>query len=165
MWFEFISVKGPELLNMYIGESEKNVRQVFETARNAKPCILFFDELDSLAPMRGRGSDSGGVMDRVVSQLLTELDGVQQGSDVFVIGATNRPDLLESALLRPGRFDRLLYLGIASDRKAQLKIIHALTRNFNLHLDVNFTEILNECPLSFTGADFLFYCISEFDSR
>jgi SpoVK/Ycf46/Vps4 family AAA+-type ATPase len=126
----FVSVKGPELLNMYIGESEKNVRQVFQTARDAKPCVLFFDELDSLAPARGKGSDSGGVMDRVVSQLLTEIDGLAGGSggNVFVIGATNRPDLLEPSLLRPGRFDRLLFLGICSDREAQLKIVKALTR-------------------------------------
>ena len=154
----FISVKGPELLNMYIGESEKNVRQVFETARNARPCILFFDELDSLAPMRGRGSDSGGVMDRVVSQLLTELDGVQEGTDVFVIGATNRPDLLESALLRPGRFDRLLYLGIATDREAQMKVMSALTRKFTLSSDVNLNAVLEKCPLTFTGADFYALC-------
>ena len=103
----FLSVKGPELLNMYIGESEKNVRAIFEAARNAKPCVLFFDELDSLAPQRGRGSDSGGVMDRVVSQLLTEVDGLQSGNEVFVIGATNRPDLLDPALLRPGRCARV----------------------------------------------------------
>ena len=102
----FFSVKGPELLNMYIGESEANVRRVFQRARDAKPCVIFFDELDSVAPKRGNQGDSGGVMDRIVSQLLAELDGMsegQGGSDVFVIGATNRPDLLDSALLRPGR--------------------------------------------------------------
>jgi peroxin-6 len=98
----FLSVKGPELLNMYVGESEANVRKVFEKARNAHPCVVFFDELDSLAPKRGDHGDSGGVMDRIVSQLLAELDGMSQ-SDVFVIGATNRPDLLDPALLRPGR--------------------------------------------------------------
>ena len=122
---------------MYIGESEKNIRNVFENARLAKPCILFFDELDSLAPMRGKGSDSGGVMDRVVSTLLTELDGVQLAGDVFVVGATNRPDLLESALLRPGRFDRLLYLGMANSRAEQHQILSALTRKFQLHHDVD----------------------------
>ena len=108
----FFSVKGPELLNMYIGESEANVRRVFQKARDAKPCVVFFDELDSIAPQRGHQGDSGGVMDRIVSQLLAELDGMASGSaasDVFVIGATNRPDLLDPALLRPGRFDRLLY--------------------------------------------------------
>jgi len=101
----FFSVKGPELLNMYIGESEANVRKVFQRARDAKPCIVFFDELDSVAPKRGKHGDSGGVMDRIVSQLLAELDGISSGKDgaVFVIGATNRPDLLDPALLRPGR--------------------------------------------------------------
>ncbi len=93
-------------------------------ARTYRPSILFFDELDSLAPRRGKGSDSGGVMDRVVSQLLAEIDGMDSTcSDVFIIGATNRPDLLDSALLRPGRFDRLLYLGICQDREAQLKVV------------------------------------------
>lgn len=102
----FFSVKGPELLNMYIGESEANVRRVFQRARDAKPCVIFFDELDSVAPKRGNHGDSGGVMDRIVSQLLAELDGMSAGkggADVFVIGATNRPDLLDPALLRPGR--------------------------------------------------------------
>ena len=92
---------------MYIGESEANVRRVFQRARDAKPCVIFFDELDSVAPKRGNHGDSGGVMDRIVSQLLAELDGMSGGkesTDVFVIGATNRPDLLDSALLRPGRF-------------------------------------------------------------
>ncbi|CEG42720.1 aaa-domain-containing protein [Plasmopara halstedii] len=151
----FISVKGPELLNMYIGESERNVRQVFAMARNCRPCILFFDELDSLAPMRGRGSDSGGVMDRVVSQLLTEIDGLGNGGNdqVFVIGATNRPDLLESGLLRPGRFDRLLYLGICSDKSAQLKILKAQTRKFTLTNDTDFKAVVELCPSNFTGAD------------
>lgn len=102
----FFSVKGPELLNMYIGESEANVRRVFQRARDAKPCVIFFDELDSVAPKRGNHGDSGGVMDRIVSQLLAEIDGMSNGNasaDVFVIAATNRPDLLDPALLRPGR--------------------------------------------------------------
>jgi peroxin-6 len=90
---------------MYIGESEANVRRIFQRARDARPCVIFFDELDSVAPKRGEKGDSGGVMDRIVSQLLAELDSVSGGSggDVFVIGATNRPDLLDPALLRPGR--------------------------------------------------------------
>jgi peroxin-6 len=124
----FLSVKGPELLNMYVGQSEENVRNVFQAARQASPCLIFFDELDSLAPNRGRSGDSGGVMDRwvilsvnyincppmffkfhgpqmfrVVSQLLAELDGINKSAVVFVIGATNRPDLIDPALLRPGR--------------------------------------------------------------
>jgi peroxin-6 len=102
----FFSVKGPELLNMYIGESEANVRRVFQKARDAQPCVIFMDELDSIAPKRGNQGDSGGVMDRIVSQLLAELDGMsggKQGAGVFVMAATNRPDLLDPALLRPGR--------------------------------------------------------------
>ena len=129
----FFSVKGPELLNMYIGESEANVRRVFQRARDARPCVVFFDELDSVAPKRGNQGDSGGVMDRIVSQLLAELDGMSSGSDsggggVFVIGATNRPDLLDPALLRPGRFDKMLYLGVSDTHDKQLKILEALTR-------------------------------------
>lgn len=128
----FFSVKGPELLNMYIGESEANVRRVFQRARDARPCVVFFDELDSVAPKRGNQGDSGGVMDRIVSQLLAELDGMSSGEDsgggVFVIGATNRPDLLDSALLRPGRFDKMLYLGVSDTHEKQLRIMEALTR-------------------------------------
>ncbi|CAI5725400.1 unnamed protein product [Peronospora destructor] len=157
----FLSVKGPELLNMYIGESEKNVRQVFAKARSCHPCILFFDELDSLAPMRGRGSDSGGVMDRVVSQLLTEIDGLSGGGNdqVFVIGATNRPDLLETGLLRPGRFDRLLYLGICNEKAAQLKVLQAQTRKFTLAENADLNAVIEHCPTNFTGADF--YALSS----
>ncbi|KAL3659276.1 hypothetical protein V7S43_015854 [Phytophthora oleae] len=157
----FLSVKGPELLNMYIGESEKNVRQVFAKARSCRPCILFFDELDSLAPMRGRGSDSGGVMDRVVSQLLTEIDGLSGGGNdqVFVIGATNRPDLLETGLLRPGRFDRLLYLGICNEKSAQLKVLKAQTRKFTLAEGADLDAVVEHCPTNFTGADF--YALSS----
>jgi peroxin-6 len=127
----FLSVKGPELLDMYIGESEANVRRVFQKARDASPCVIFFDELDSIAPKRGEKGDSGGVMDRIVSQLLAEMDTVNGGDDsktVFIIGATNRPDLLDSALLRPGRFDKLLYLGVSEDHESQLQILKALTR-------------------------------------
>ena len=128
----FFSVKGPELLNMYIGESEANVRRVFQRARDARPCVVFFDELDSVAPKRGNQGDSGGVMDRIVSQVLAELDGMsdrEHGSGgVFVIGATNRPDLLDPALLRPGRFDKMLYLGVSDTHEKQLTIMEALTR-------------------------------------
>lgn len=129
----FFSVKGPELLNMYIGESEANVRRVFQRARDARPCVVFFDELDSVAPKRGNQGDSGGVMDRIVSQLLAELDGMSGGDDtggVFVIGATNRPDLLDQALLRPGRFDKMLYLGVSDTHDKQRTILEALTRKY-----------------------------------
>lgn len=119
---------------MYIGESEANVRRVFQRARDARPCVVFFDELDSVAPKRGNQGDSGGVMDRIVSQLLAELDGMSEGESgsggVFVIGATNRPDLLDAALLRPGRFDKMLFLGVSDTHDKQLTILEALTRKY-----------------------------------
>ncbi|KAI9269003.1 P-loop containing nucleoside triphosphate hydrolase protein [Phascolomyces articulosus] len=160
----FFSVKGPELLNMYIGESEANVRRVFQRARDAKPCVVFFDELDSVAPKRGEKGDSGGVMDRIVSQLLAELDGMSEGGegsgvgDVFVIGATNRPDLLDPALLRPGRFDKLLYLGVSQDHESQLRIIQALTRKFRLDPNLDLMHVAERCPFHYTGADFYALC-------
>ncbi|KAL9051391.1 MAG: hypothetical protein Q9162_006045 [Coniocarpon cinnabarinum] len=156
----FFSVKGPELLNMYIGESEANVRRVFQRARDARPCVVFFDELDSVAPKRGNQGDSGGVMDRIVSQLLAELDGMSSsdddgkgGSGVFVIGATNRPDLLDQALLRPGRFDKMLYLGVSDTHEKQLTILEALTRKFTLHHSLSLSNIAHSLPLTYTGAD------------
>ncbi|KAH8878661.1 AAA-domain-containing protein [Thozetella sp. PMI_491] len=158
----FFSVKGPELLNMYIGESEANVRRVFQRARDARPCVVFFDELDSVAPKRGNQGDSGGVMDRIVSQLLAELDGMSGGEDtgggVFVIGATNRPDLLDPALLRPGRFDKMLYLGVSDTHDKQLKIMEALTRKFTLHPSVSLRSVSEKLPFTYTGADFYALC-------
>lgn len=158
----FFSVKGPELLNMYIGESEANVRRVFQKARDAKPCVIFFDELDSVAPKRGNQGDSGGVMDRIVSQLLAELDGMSggesNGDGVFVVGATNRPDLLDEALLRPGRFDKMLYLGISDTDEKQTKILEALTRKFKLSDDVDLAQVAAKCSFTFTGADFYALC-------
>ncbi|KAH9951413.1 AAA-domain-containing protein [Amylocystis lapponica] len=156
----FFSVKGPELLNMYIGESEANVRRVFQRARDARPCVIFFDELDSVAPKRGSHGDSGGVMDRIVSQILAELDGLStgKGGDVFVIGATNRPDLLDPALLRPGRFDRMLYLGVSDTHAAQLNILQALTRKFRLHPELRLEDVAERCPFNYTGADFYALC-------
>ncbi|KAK3694027.1 hypothetical protein B0T22DRAFT_59289 [Podospora appendiculata] len=158
----FFSVKGPELLNMYIGESEANVRRVFQRARDARPCVVFFDELDSVAPKRGNQGDSGGVMDRIVSQLLAELDGMsggdENGGGVFVIGATNRPDLLDQALLRPGRFDKMLYLGVSDTHEKQCTIMEALTRKFTLHPSVSLRAVADKLPFTYTGADFYALC-------
>nr|PIM03502.1 ATPase, AAA family protein [Toxoplasma gondii COUG] len=123
----FISVKGPELLNMYIGESEKNVRMVFQKARACKPSVLFFDELDALLPRRGRTSDSAGVLDRIVAQLLAEIDGLP--SNVFVIGSTNRIELIDKAVLRAGRLDRCVYIGIEQNR---IPLLETLTRHMTL---------------------------------
>lgn len=152
----FISVKGPELLDMYVGESERNVREVFNTACAASPCVIFFDELDALAPARGRGgSDSGGVADRVVSQLLAEIDKAARQDGVFIIAATNRPDLLDSSLLRPGRFDKLVYVSSPQSRLEQAVVLRALTRKFNLDRSVNIDSVVSEIsePPFLTGAD------------
>ncbi|XP_053169377.1 peroxisome biogenesis factor 6 [Hemicordylus capensis] len=154
----FLSVKGPELINMYVGQSEENVREVFTRARAAAPCIIFFDELDALAPNRGRSGDSGGVMDRVVSQLLAELDGLHSSREVFVIGATNRPDLLDPALLRPGRFDKLVYVGVNEDRDSQLRVLSTITRKFKLDPSVSLLGVLDKCPVQLTGADLYALC-------
>ncbi|CAK0786225.1 hypothetical protein CVIRNUC_009438 [Coccomyxa viridis] len=164
----FLSVKGPELINMYIGESERQVREVFARARRARPCVVFFDELDSLAPARGAGADSGGVMDRVVAQLLAEIDGAQQSAegsgglsashDLFIIGATNRPDLLDRALMRPGRLDKLLYVGVAEDVASKAKVLHALTRKFKLAPSVDLDAVARECAPTYTGADLYALC-------
>ncbi|XVE73268.1 hypothetical protein DITRI_Ditri11bG0103600 [Diplodiscus trichospermus] len=155
----FLSVKGPELINMYIGESEKNVRDIFQKARSARPCVIFFDELDSLAPARGASGDSGGVMDRVVSQMLAEIDGLNDSTqDLFIIGASNRPDLIDPALLRPGRFDKLLYVGVNSDASYRERVLKALTRKFRLHEDVSLYSIAKRCPPNFTGADMYALC-------
>ncbi|KAF2132615.1 AAA-domain-containing protein [Dothidotthia symphoricarpi CBS 119687] len=155
----FFSVKGPELLNMYIGESEANVRRVFQRARDARPCVVFFDELDSVAPKRGNQGDSGGVMDRIVSQLLAELDGMSDGGEgVFVIGATNRPDLLDQALLRPGRFDKMLYLGVSDTHEKQQTILEALSRKFTLHPELSLQRVSQGLPFTYTGADMYALC-------
>ena len=123
------------------------MREIFHQAQNAAPAIIFFDELDALAPKRGNAGDSGGVMDRVVSQLLAELDQIVSESSekpVFVIGATNRPDLIDDALQRPGRFDKLVYIGPPEAKQEQLKILEALTRKFNL--DANLNLMLDVIP-------------------
>lgn len=144
-----IVVNGPELLNKYIGASEAGVRDVFQRAAVAAPCVLFFDEFDAIAPKRGH--DNTGVSDRVVNQLLTELDGVEGLKGVAVIGATSRPDLIDAALLRPGRLDKMLYCGFPSisDRK---EILLSLTRNLKISDDVDLDEIAKTTE-DFSGAD------------
>ena len=124
----FISVKGPELLTMWFGESEGNVREVFDKARAASPCVLFFDELDSVGVARGSGhGDGGGAGDRVLNQLLTEMDGAGAKKNLFFIGATNRPEILDEALIRPGRLDQLIYIPLP-DHVARVGIIKAVLR-------------------------------------
>jgi transitional endoplasmic reticulum ATPase len=146
----FISVKGPEVLSKWVGESEKAVREIFRKARETAPCIIFFDELDSIAPRRGFHTDAG-VTDRIVNQLLTEMDGIQSLKGVVVLGATNRPDILDPALLRPGRFDRVLYVP-PPDKTARLAIFKIHTREMPLDEDVDL-DILASVTEGYTGAD------------
>ncbi|XP_022107036.1 peroxisome biogenesis factor 1-like isoform X2 [Acanthaster planci] len=146
----FISIKGPELLSKYIGASEQAVRDLFDRAQSARPCILFFDEFDSLAPRRGH--DSTGVTDRVVNQLLTQLDGVEGLQGVYVIGATSRPDLIDPALLRPGRLDKCLFCPIPCSEE-RVEILQALSRKIPMMDDVDLRSIALKCE-HFTGADF-----------
>jgi transitional endoplasmic reticulum ATPase len=146
----FISVRGPELLSKWVGESERGVREVFRRARQAAPCVIFFDEIDSIAPIRGMGGDSM-VTERVVSQLLTEMDGIQSLQGVVVLAATNRIDMVDPALLRPGRFDKLIYVGMP-DKYARQKILEIHTKNKPLAEDVRLDKIAEMCE-DFSGAD------------
>jgi len=134
-----LAVKGAELLDKYVGESERAVRELFRRASDAAPALIFLDEIDALAPRRGQSSDSG-VADRVVAALLTELDGAQPLRDVIVVGATNRPELIDPALLRPGRLERLVYVP-PPDAAARADILRAAARNTPLAPDVDLTEL------------------------
>ncbi|CDO70672.1 hypothetical protein BN946_scf184761.g10 [Trametes cinnabarina] len=145
----FISIKGPELLNKYIGASEKSVRDLFERASAAKPCVLFFDEFDSIAPKRGH--DSTGVTDRVVNQMLTQMDGAEGLEGVYVLAATSRPDLIDSALLRPGRLDKSLLCDMP-DAEERKEILEALTRKVAVAPSVDLAELAEETE-GFSGAD------------
>ncbi|HVH15951.1 MAG TPA: CDC48 family AAA ATPase [Candidatus Angelobacter sp.] len=147
----FISVKGPELLNKFVGESEKAVREVFRKARQASPCIIFFDEVDSVAPTRGSSMGDSNVTERVISQFLTEMDGLEELRNVVIIAATNRPDIIDSALLRPGRFDRLLFVP-PPDLEARKQIFKIHTRKTPLADDVNLDELARKTD-GYTGAD------------
>ncbi|EMA66621.1 ATPase AAA [Halorubrum aidingense JCM 13560] len=147
----FISIKGPELLNKFVGESEKGVREVFSKARENAPTIVFFDEIDSIATERGKNSGDSGVGERVVSQLLTELDGLESLEDVVVIATTNRPDLIDSALLRPGRLDRHVHVPVP-DEEARRKILEVHTRNKPLADDVDLDAIARQTD-GYVGAD------------
>jgi len=152
----FISVKGPELLNKYVGESEKGVREVFQKARENAPTVIFFDEIDSIAGERGRASGDAGVTERVVSQLLTELDGLESLEDVVVIATTNRPDLIDVALLRPGRLDRHVHVPVP-DEDARRAIFDVHTRAKPLADDVNLDGLAAETD-GYVGADIEAVC-------
>ena len=152
----FISVKGPELLNKFVGESEKAIREVFRKARQASPCIIFFDEIDSVAPVRGSGSGDSNVTERVISQFLTEMDGLEELRNVVIIAATNRPDIVDPALLRPGRFDRMLLVP-PPDLEARKQIFRIHTKKTPLADDVKLDELARKTE-GYTGADIASIC-------
>lgn len=153
----FISIKGPELLTMWFGESEANVREVFEKARGASPCVLFFDELDSIAQHRGQGKgDAGGAGDRVMNQLLTEMDGMQAKKTVFIVGATNRPDIIDTALMRPGRLDQLIFIPVP-DLESRKSILRAALNKSPVAPDVDLDYIAEKTD-KYSGADLTAIC-------
>lgn len=151
----FILIKGAELLSKWVGDSEKAVKKIFEKARQTSPTIIFFDEIDAIVPKRGRSHDSG-VTERVVNQMLTEIDGLVELNDVVVIGATNRPDIIDPALLRPGRFDRII-LTPTPDESARLSILKIHTKNIPLNADVDLNQIAKETE-DYVGADLESLC-------
>ncbi|HWY28233.1 MAG TPA: CDC48 family AAA ATPase [Candidatus Sulfotelmatobacter sp.] len=152
----FISIKGPEVFSKWVGESEKAIREVFRRGRTAAPSIVFFDELDSVASRRGTGSGDGEASERVISQLLTEMDGIESLVNVVVIGASNRPDMIDPAILRPGRFDRLIYVP-APDFATRLQILKIHARNMPLAQDVDLDQIASQAA-GYSGADLEAVC-------
>lgn len=153
----FISIKGPELLTMWFGESESNVRDVFDKARQSAPCILFFDELDSIAKSRGGNiGDAGGAADRVINQLLTEMDGMGGKKNVIIIGATNRPDVIDPAIMRPGRLDQLIYVGLP-DKASRKSVFKAVLRKTPIADDISL-DALADATHGYSGADITEIC-------
>ncbi len=147
----FIAVKGPEIMSKWVGESEKAIREIFRKARQAAPCIIFMDEIDAIVPIRGMGYGDSRVTERVISQLLTEMDGMQMLKDVVVIGATNRPDILDPAVMRPGRLERLVYVP-PPDYGGRLEILKVHTRRMPLAEDVDLADIARRTE-GYSGAD------------
>ncbi len=152
----FISIKGPELLSKWVGESEKAIREVFRKAKMAAPCIIFFDEFDSIAPSRGRYTSDSGVTEKVLSQFLTELDGLEINKDIIVIAATNRPDILDPALIRPGRIDRILLVP-PPEAKGRLEILKLFTEKMPLASNLKLEDLLTLTE-GFSGADIESWC-------
>jgi transitional endoplasmic reticulum ATPase len=152
----FISIKGPEILSKWVGESEKAIREIFRKARMASPAIIFLDEVDSIVPRRGAGYSNGGVTQRMVSQLLTEMDGLLALQTVVVIAATNRPDILDPALIRPGRFDRLIYVP-APNSESRLEILKIYTKTMPLDKEIDFIYIQKNTK-GYSGADLKAVC-------
>jgi transitional endoplasmic reticulum ATPase len=152
----FISIKGPEVFSKWVGESEKAIREVFRKARMAAPAVVFLDEMDSLTPRRGMGMSDSGVSERVISQLLTEMDGLVTLQDIVVIAATNRPDMVDSAVLRPGRFDRLIYVP-EPDEKSRLQIFKIYAKEMPLAQDVDLNQLASVTKY-YSGADIESLC-------
>ncbi|MEM4206982.1 MAG: CDC48 family AAA ATPase, partial [Nitrososphaerota archaeon] len=152
----FITIKGPEIYSKWVGESEKAIREVFRKARQAAPCVIFLDEIETIVPRKDILDDSSGVTHRVASQLLAEMDGIEELRDVIVIGATNRPDLMDPAILRPGRFDRLIYVP-PPDEKSRLQILKIYTQKMPLAEDVSL-EKLASMTEGYSGADLESLC-------
>jgi len=148
----FISVKGPELISKWVGESERGVREIFRRARQAAPCVIFLDEMDSVAPTRGMEAGGGGGTERIVSQILTEIDGISELHGVVVLGATNRPDMVDPSLLRPGRFDRIILVP-NPDSQTRAKILEIHARGKPIDQDVNIQKIAETMTEGFSGAD------------
>ena len=147
----FISIKGPELLNKYVGESERAIRSLFIRAKNSSPCIIFFDELDALVPKRSQENNNSS--ERVVNQLLTEMDGLEDRKQIFIIAATNRPDIIDPAMLRPGRLDKLLYVPLP-DHNDRCSILETITKNLKLDQDIELGKINGDKRMEgFSGAD------------
>jgi transitional endoplasmic reticulum ATPase len=152
----FISVRGPEFLSKWVGESERTVRETFRKAKTAAPCVIFFDEVDAITPVRGMSASDSGVTERVISQILTEMDGLEELNSVTVIAATNRPDLVDPALLRPGRFDRHVFIP-PPDLETRKAILKIHTRRKPLAKDVNLEEIAKRTD-RYTGAELAAIC-------
>jgi transitional endoplasmic reticulum ATPase len=152
----FIAIKGPELLSKWVGESEKGIREVFRKARLAAPSILFFDEIDAVIPVRGSGESDARVTEKVISQFLTEMDGVEVVGDVIVLAATNRADLLDPAILRAGRFDVILELDVP-DLEARKKILSVQNRGRPLNPKVDMDEIAHLTE-GFVGSEIAWVC-------
>jgi transitional endoplasmic reticulum ATPase len=148
----FISVKGPELISKWVGESERGIREVFRRARQAAPCVIFFDEIDSIAHTRGMEAGGGGGTERLISQILTEIDGIRELNGVVVLGATNRPDMVDPALLRPGRFDRIILVP-NPDSQTRTKILDIHIKGKPIGEDVNIQKLAEQMTEGFSGAD------------
>ncbi|MDD3993663.1 MAG: AAA family ATPase, partial [Candidatus Nanoarchaeia archaeon] len=148
----FIQIKGPSLLSMWVGKSEEGVRKIFERARQVSPCVIFFDEIDALAGKRGVMSSSTKVTENVLNQLLAEMDGIEDLNNVIVLGATNRPDILDPALMRPGRFDRIIYVSIPN-KEERLDILKIHTKNMPIKNKERIIEDLSDKTEGYTGAD------------